>query len=486
MKIFKLLLILLLFISVSFKGIAKSSVELNFPGAENKNVTIWTYKDLISMERIVLAETVVDKNGNFSFDVYNSTVQKCFVEIKYFRISFYVVPNEKYKIQFDKVDFNNREFYPKTVVGYLVPNYRIVKPAQAEINYELDSLNILFDNFIAENHLRLRMGNKSWRLIDTLEAEVNLYISKHPKPFLKSNADIQLAQFRMLSNQYGRDYIVKTYFDPKKIAYSNNAYMSFFKSFWINYISSSLKHKLTIQLDSVINYEKSYQALSALLANDSLLTNPSLRELVILRNLPQLYNMDKYDKAAIINILYDISASKYSKEHQRIAVNIRVMLESLKANAKAANFEFIDSNSDTINLEKLADKYIYIQLWTNECIECLSDMKYTKELEEKFDDVVTFVHISLDRNNEDMMSYIRDKDYKWHFVFLEDNYSFIQNYQVGIMPRAILIGKEGEIVNWNAPRPSEYFEDYFLKYLNDKKGNLQLENPRYRGYRKKN
>jgi len=486
MKFIKVQLLLFLLFAISSNILAKTHIEFNFPGAENHKAVIWAYKDLISLERQVAGETIIDSKGNFSFDVYNSQIQKFFVEIRYFRIAFYVEPNIDYRVNFDKVDFNNREYYPKNVVGYLVPNYSIVEPKQPELNYELDSLNILFDDFVAENHLRLRMGNKSWRLVDTLELEVNSFLARHPKDFLKSNANIQLAQFRMLSNQYGRDYIVKTYFDPKKISYSNDAYMSFFRSFWTNYISSSLKHSLTKQLDSVINYEKSYQALSALLANDSLLINPSLRELVILRNLPQLYNMNKYDKAAIINILYDISASKHSKEHQKIAVNIRKKLESQKANAQAADFNFIDSNSDTLNLETLKGRYIYIQLWTNECIDCLSDMKYTEDLEDKFNDVVSFIHVSLDRSNVDMMNYIGEKNYKWHFVFLEDNYKFLQDYQVGVIPRAILIDKEGKIISLNAPLPSEYFEDYFLKYLNDKKGNLQLENPRYRGYRKKN
>ncbi len=486
MKLFKNTLVLFIIMFFTNSLFAKSHIELNFPGAENTKATIWTYKDLISLERKVIAEVMIDKNGDFSFNTYNSDNKKYYIEIRYFRISFYVEPHTNYKIQFDKVDFSNREYYPKTVVGYLSPNYRIIEPQKAEINNELDSLNLIFDNFVNDNHLRLRMGNKSWRLVDSLEAEVNKYLARHPRKFLEKNANIQLAQFRMLTNQYGRDFIVKEYFDPKKISYNDDAYMSFFRSFWTNYINSSVKHKLAIKLDSVINYEKSYQALSALLANDSLLTNPSLRELVILRNLPQLYNMGKYDKKAIINILYDISASKLNKEHQSIAINIRTKLESIEKNAKAADFNFIDSNNDTLNLERLSNKYIYIQLWTNDCIDCISDLKYTNELYEEFNDVITFIHISLDRSNADMLSFLEGKDYKWHFVFLEDNYKFLHDYQISILPRAILIDKDGVIINSNAPRPSEYFEDYFLKYLNDKKGNLQIENPRYRGYRRKN
>ena len=486
MKYFKIISIFLFLIAFSNNIFSKSHIELNFPGAENHKATIWAYKDLISLERQVIYETIIDKNGNFSFDVYNSQIQKYFIEIRYFRVSFYVEPNTDYQIQFDKVDFNNREYYPKSMVGYLVPNFKIVEPVAPEFNSELDSLNLIFDNFIDKNHLRLRMGNKSWQLVDSLEMEVNTYLKRHTDKDLKSNAAIQIAQFRMLSNQYGRDYIVKTFFKPKEIAYHNVAYMSFFRSFWTKYIGTSLKRDLRNKLDSVINQERSYQALSALLADDSLLVDPYLRELVILRNIPQLYKMKNFDKEAVINILYDISASKYSKEHQRIAVNLRNKIQNLNTGFKAPDFIFFDSKGDTISLENQQGMYIYIQFFTNECVDCLSQMKVTKELYGKFDDIITFVHISLDRKEEDMLNVIKNEDYKWHFVFLEDNYQFLQDYQINTFPQAILISQEGEFIKWNAPLPSEYFEDYFLKYLNDKKGNLQLENPRYRGYRKKN
>jgi thiol-disulfide isomerase/thioredoxin len=167
-----------------------------------------------------------------------------------------------------------------------------------------------------------------------------------------------------------------------------------------------------------------------------------------------------------------------------MAVNIRKKLEALDNNNKAPDFEFFTSRNDTLNLERLKGKYIYIQFWDNECIDCISQMKFTKELYEKFDDVITFVHISLDRDEEDMKKLLAKYDYKWHFVFLEDNYQFLYNYQVEVLPRAILIDKSGKFIAWDARLPIDYFEDYFLKMLNDKKGNLQIRTDMRNGVRR--
>jgi peroxiredoxin len=462
---------------------AKSHIQVNFPGAENQKAVVWTYNNLISLERAVIAEVDIDSKGNFSFDTYNSSTKMYYIEIRYFRISFYIEPKQQYEIQINKVDFSNRDFYPKLVVGYLSPQYRIIKPSKPELNDDLDSLNQYFDEFIQKNHYALRMGHESSKLVDTLQVNVNKFLEDKSNTFIKSYAEIQFVQLRMLTNQYGNDWVVKNYFDPRKIAYNNPAYMSFFNSFWSKYITSKVSNSIRKRLDSVINLERSYQALSALLAEDSFLVNPELRELVILSNISQLYRMPDFDKKAIISILYDISASKYSKEHQRIAVSLRKRLELLSSGNKAPDFEFIDSRNDTISLESLKGKYIYIQFWDDECIECLSQMKFTKELYEKFDDIITFIHISLDRSESDMMKIIENEDYKWHFVFLKDNYHFLKNYNVSVLPRSILIDKEGNFIAWDARMPTNYFEDYFLKMLNDNKGNLEIKTQMRNGYR---
>ncbi len=452
-----------------------SHIEVHFPGAENQKVTVWTYRDLISLERKVIATTTVDNKGDFSFTTYNSSVQIYYFQLRYFRIGFYIKPNTDYKLEVTKTDFTNRAFYPKTVVGFLTPQFTIVKPSTNELNNELDSVNLILDDFVNKNHLALRLGERSWKLVDGLSAQLKQYTQRHPSPFIKEYVDIQLAQFRMMANLYGNDYIVSTYFMPANIAYNNPAFMSFFNSFWTKYIPSRLSYKIRKRLDSVINKTQSYQALSALLAEDSLLKNPALRELVVLRNIPQMYKSKEFDSKALINILYDISNSKYSKEHQRIAVNLRRQLQKLEAGTKAPGFELIDINSDTLNLSNLAGKYIYIQFWDDDCIECLSQMKYTKELYEQFDDIITFIHISLDKSPKDMMATIANKDYKWHFVYLGDNYNFIQNYNVDVLPRSILIDKEGNFIAWDARLPTQYFKEYFLKMINEKKGNLKVK-----------
>ncbi len=228
------------------------------------------------------------------------------------------------------------------------------------------------------------------------------------------------------------------------------------------------------QIDSVINKEQSYQALSALLAKDPLLKDSVLRELVIIRNIPQLYANRKFNKKALINILYDISGSKVKTEHQIIASNVRKQLTSLQVGSPAPDFEFIDIKGNKFKLSDFEGYYVYLNVWNTECPDCLAEMQYTKELFEEYDDIIVFISISVDADTSVMKEYIEHREFAWTFAHIDQNYTFLNNYHISILPRYILINKEAEIEMLNAPSPSNHFSDYFLKMLNDKKGNLKI------------
>ena len=483
MQLKKHIIFPLLFIAflISNSAFSSSFIKINFPGTEGKIATVWTYKDLVSLSREIVTTVKVDNDGNINFKTYNKSIKNYYVEIRYLRISFLVEPNTQYQVDVAPVDLNNRDLYPKGVVGYLSPNYNIkIKDKEGpELNYELDSLKIIFDDFINENHLALTRGQNSRKLVIDVEAKANKYLSHHPNPYLKDYVEIQMAQFKKLSRLYGDDYIVKTYFAKDKIAYNNPAYMSYFNSFWTKYIDTRMRNNIRKRLDSTINVAQSYQTLSALVADDPLLADDNLRELVILRNIPQLWNRKGISHKALIDILYDISRSNNNAIHKQIAINMRRRFEE----TELYDFKFVDSKGDSISLNAQEGKFVYIQIFDDECIECLAQMNYTKELYEEFDDIITFVHISVDRSKEDMLNVIKGKEYPWHFVFLEDNYNFIQEYQVHVVPQAILIDKDGSAINLNAILPSDYFKDSFLKMLNDRKGNLNQQNNPYDGIR---
>ena len=114
----------------------------------------------------------------------------------------------------------------------------------------------------------------------------------------------------------------------------------------------------------------------------------------------------------------------------------------------------------TTSLSDLKGKYVYIDVWATWCGPCKREIPALKKVESKYHNKdIEFVSISIDRetdynkwktfvetNNLSGVQLIADNDW---------NSSFVKNYGIKGIPRFILIDPNGNIVNPDAPRPSD-------------------------------
>lgn len=121
--------------------------------------------------------------------------------------------------------------------------------------------------------------------------------------------------------------------------------------------------------------------------------------------------------------------------------------------------DYKNHKKGTTSLSDLKGKYLYIDIWATWCGPCIREIPYLKELEQQFDDKnIEFVSISIDKpidhktwvemvKSEELggIQLLADKDW---------NSKFIKDYAIEGIPRFILIDPKGNIINADAPRPS--------------------------------
>ena len=454
---------------------AQSNIRIHFPGAGKQKAIVWTYADYISYTKKFLGTYDIDANGDFEFKNYAGSVKPLYVQVKFMRFSFFAEPGKDYVIQVRKTDFNNPELYPKNTIAYIDPGYSIIKPRDRELNQGLEQVNEMFSSFVDSNYLFLIRGQNTKHLVDSFAGIITHLTDSFHNRFLDDYVDFQMAELRLLNHDYSYRMVVDKFFSGKKLDLNNPYLMKFFNSFWSNYLTTKAQGFSPTQLDSVINHVQSYQALSALVGRDPLLKDSILRELVIIRNIPQMYSGRRFTKNALVDILSDIARSNLRREHQFIATNVRKRMLQRQTGSPAPDFRFTTIDGKEITLERLKGKYVYLNIWNTECEQCLAEMEYTKELYQDFDDIIAFVSISVDQDTAFMSKYAREREYQWSISPIGDELKFLYDYNVDVLPRYILLDKKGRIEMWNAPAPSNHFSDYFLKMLNDKKGNLELQ-----------
>lgn len=144
------------------------------------------------------------------------------------------------------------------------------------------------------------------------------------------------------------------------------------------------------------------------------------------------------------------------------------MAEEAEQAAKAANmigkpsptFAYENFKGGTTKLEDFKGKYVYIDMWATWCGPCRQEIPFLQKVEEKFHGKkIEFVSISIDqaKDHEKWKKMVTDKTLGGVQLFADKDWSssFAQAFGVNSIPRFILIGPDGKVIDANAKRPSD-------------------------------
>ncbi|MCC9018694.1 MULTISPECIES: TlpA disulfide reductase family protein [Flavobacterium] len=157
-------------------------------------------------------------------------------------------------------------------------------------------------------------------------------------------------------------------------------------------------------------------------------------------------DLEEFKKSCMVRYNKTTGLKKHQQE----------ILPKGKVSPKFFNYENYDGTKTS--LDDFKGKFVYIDLWATWCGPCKKEIPFLKTVEKEFHDQnIAFVSISTDR--------VKDHD-KWKKMvtglqltgvqlFANGDTSFEAAYEVNNIPRFILIDPQGNIVDPNAPRPSE-------------------------------
>lgn len=130
------------------------------------------------------------------------------------------------------------------------------------------------------------------------------------------------------------------------------------------------------------------------------------------------------------------------------------------------NYE--NAEGGTTSLSDLKGKYVYVDVWATWCGPCIKEIPALKEVEKEFHDKnIAFVSLSVDDGRgykdrdataakEGWKTMIKEKDLGGIQVLSDKGWQsdFVQGFKIQGIPRFILIDPAGNVVNADAPRPS--------------------------------
>lgn len=157
-----------------------------------------------------------------------------------------------------------------------------------------------------------------------------------------------------------------------------------------------------------------------------------------------------------------VSGYKRNTEAQLMALTNYVYksFETKKMNNSASpTFNYENHKGGTTKLEDFKGKYVYIDVWATWCGPCRAEIPHLKNLEKEMHGKnVEFVSISIDaqKDHDKWKKFVDDKQLGGVQLMADKDWNsdFVKAYGINGIPRFILIGPDGKIVNSDAPRPS--------------------------------
>ncbi len=139
---------------------------------------------------------------------------------------------------------------------------------------------------------------------------------------------------------------------------------------------------------------------------------------------------------------------------------------SIKAGEQCPDFSYSDIDSNIVSLKDFAGKFVYIDVWATWCGPCKKEIPVLKELEKKMHNKnIVFVSLSVDKNRDQWLSFVKQNSMAGIQLHNGGDRSLSDAFDIKYIPRFILIGPDGKIVNNAALRPSSGEE--LVTYLNE-------------------
>ena len=264
--------------------------------------------------------------------------------------------------------------------------------------------------------------------------------------------DGKLQSFIYLKNGFDMSFNFDTNEFPQSISFEGEG------SGTNNYLSSKLQFIKNEQLD---NYKTVFELDKA--EFDARVADISKKLDDLLLDAEDLDpEVKKMEEEANLKLL-EFYNTNYEREHANYA--------AVKKGTPSPKFNYPDTKGKNVSLDDLKGKYVYIDVWATWCAPCKREIPFLKELNNEYENKdIAIVSLSIDKmeHKDKWLKMVADENLKGIQIMADKewNSDFVRAYNIQGIPRFILIDKEGNIVDANAPRPSDPNLKELLNSLN--------------------
>ena len=436
----------------------------NEPDYAGRAIMFYALDNYFSESEVKMGECTVSANGDFSLTFPVNNVRLVFTRLGVFNVRLFVQPDFLYEVRLppciDKApeDLENPFFEESKVYMNLLSvknsNGENITP-ENELNINIikfyQTFNLYYDSLAID-----AFYNRPVARLDSTIANFMEMLPNTGDSYFNNYAFYRSGLLYFAAQRGGVRYVSNEYFANKPVQYDNHAYMELFNTTYDKYFM--FFGRADDAIFSVINRLGSFIRLKHLLAQDGVLPNDSLCELVLLKNIHDEFYADRFSRNALLNILDSAIVHSKIERHSQIAGEIRSKITKLLRGFEPPEFELYKHDSTLVSLQNYKGKYVYMMFCTTYSYMCLSQYKILEDLYKRNHKWLDIVVISADDSFANMIDFRQKSGYLWDFIHFGNDPDVLKKYDVRLFPTSYLIDTEGKLVLSPAPAPMPIYE----------------------------
>lgn len=449
-----------LFFSLLVPGYFAQNVLINgraHPSYAGKVIHVFTCKDYITGVKQKEASDTIGSDGFFELSFYSAYTQPVFFNIENVVTQMYVVPDFVYGITIPEADLELQR--NKDVE--LPINIGIIGADSTELNARIFDYQEQYNKLFLTQDNRFLSRNAMFRRADSLQKICAVRYDKTTDAYFKDFVRYSIASINA-SVSRGESFLIGTYILNQPIRYHHYEYMSFFKACFQGYLTSIASSQKGQTLFNIVNVKADYKLLYDFLSRDKRQMSDSLKELVILTDLWNMYFSPEFVPAAIENIVTQLSLQTKIKEHKKIAAEMMVYFSKLQVGSQAPSFVALTKDGTFGTLQSFKGKWIYLNFFSTSNVESMKEMLKIEAIKKKLSGKMIFVSICLDDSVASYKRYLKaNPKFDWFIWFNYDksiSRTAKEAYSVVGTEAYYLINNQGYLAQSPALSPAQGIE----------------------------
>ena len=431
---------------------ATSVISGKVTNGNGYTIRLMTYSDQVSYLRKTLGSAIIGEDERFSFLLDCDEVTFCWLDIEFQQAELFIRPGQAYEIEI------NLKYEPLTMSYYNRNSldYSFIQDDSAHLNLSIQDFNQLYNDFLLNYTDNIR-AHSSKVEYETFMRAIGIRFQNVTDEYFNNYIRYKTASMQLFMRLKSRENIGIEYFTGQPVLYANLEYMDFFHLYFEKYFITGGKY---------FNYSKTYDQVNGTATAagmlDSLKKDPvlkidsSLRELVLLCGLKELYSINGFKHDRVAALVKEIATNGSVEESRKLAENLLVRFRRLQPGTPAPDFALKNvSSQQEYRLNDFSGKKLYLAFFESDNPACQSELEQIRDIYEDYKTKVSFVAVSVDKDIPKLNDYIKRAGLPWEFHHYNGDLDLLENYDAIAFPHFVLVSDKGKIIRCPAPSPSE-------------------------------